>query len=298
MYSNSSSIFSYSPYSFNGMEKDNEVKGEGNSYDFGARMLDTRVGRWVSVDPLASKYPAISPYVTVGNMPTIAIDPNGKEIIIIGKDGKTYNYEPMMTNYTDSPQDVQDVIMGLNLMYNNVEGAKEKIDFLDGIQEGGIKLRLTENFGPVNKFYPPSNGDPTYGDLYFNPNQADVLNEKGDAQSPIVALAHELQHGFDYFKVYDDYDKAVTPAEIKIAEENVSKLYDSEYQEIKTTTQGLEPETAKYFNNGIRTEYTAPIEIRYVGCITCTSPLPPPTEKANNQINSTNESLKTQPKFK
>ena len=32
-------------YGFNGMEKDDKVKGEGNSYDFGARMYDSRIGR-------------------------------------------------------------------------------------------------------------------------------------------------------------------------------------------------------------------------------------------------------------
>ena len=29
-------------YSFNGMEKDDEIKVDNNSYDFGARMLDPR----------------------------------------------------------------------------------------------------------------------------------------------------------------------------------------------------------------------------------------------------------------
>ena len=32
-------------YGFNGMEKDSELKGSGNSYDFGARMSDSRLGR-------------------------------------------------------------------------------------------------------------------------------------------------------------------------------------------------------------------------------------------------------------
>ena len=49
-------------YGFNGMERDEEIKGAGNSYDFGARMQDPRLGRWLSIDPLAAKYPAFSPY--------------------------------------------------------------------------------------------------------------------------------------------------------------------------------------------------------------------------------------------
>jgi RHS repeat-associated protein len=65
---------------FNGMEKDDEVKGGGNSYDFGARMYDARVGRWLTIDPLLRKYPSLSPYNFVSNNPLIFVDPNGKEI--------------------------------------------------------------------------------------------------------------------------------------------------------------------------------------------------------------------------
>ncbi len=40
-------------YGFNGKEKDDEVKGEGNSLDFGARMYDSRLGRFLSIDKYA-----------------------------------------------------------------------------------------------------------------------------------------------------------------------------------------------------------------------------------------------------
>ncbi|MEN9998798.1 MAG: hypothetical protein RI922_1788 [Bacteroidota bacterium] len=67
MYSNSSSIFSYSPYSFQGQEHDDEVKGDGNSVNYKYRMCDPRVGRFFAVDPLASQIPHYSPYIFSGN---------------------------------------------------------------------------------------------------------------------------------------------------------------------------------------------------------------------------------------
>ena len=70
-------------YGFNGYEKDDEIKGEGNSYDFGARLYDSRIGRWLSVDPLASKNLFESPYVFVHDNPLIYIDPDGRDAIII-----------------------------------------------------------------------------------------------------------------------------------------------------------------------------------------------------------------------
>jgi RHS repeat-associated protein len=69
-------------YGFNGMEKDDELKGIGNSYDFGARMLDPRVGRFLSRDPLSRNFPFESNYVYVSNNPQIYTDPTGEAKIL------------------------------------------------------------------------------------------------------------------------------------------------------------------------------------------------------------------------
>ena len=74
-----------SNYSFNGKEKDDEVYGDGNSYDFDARMLDPRLGRWLSVDPKHYKYPSYSPYHYGYDSPIITIDIDGAEnVVVIG----------------------------------------------------------------------------------------------------------------------------------------------------------------------------------------------------------------------
>jgi RHS repeat-associated protein len=81
MVSFSNTEFQYS-FGFNGMEKDNEMKGEGNSLDFGARIYDSRLGRWLAVDKLKFKHPYVSPYNFVLNKPLLFIDPNGKDVYI------------------------------------------------------------------------------------------------------------------------------------------------------------------------------------------------------------------------
>ena len=65
-------------YGFNGYERDDEVKGSGNSYDFGARIYDPRIGRFLSIDPKYKSYPYWSPYLFGANNPIRFIDIYGE----------------------------------------------------------------------------------------------------------------------------------------------------------------------------------------------------------------------------
>jgi len=56
-------------YGFNGKENDNEVKGEGNQQDYGMRIYDNRLGRFLSVDPITKEYPELTPYQFASNTP-------------------------------------------------------------------------------------------------------------------------------------------------------------------------------------------------------------------------------------
>lgn len=55
------------------------MKGDGNQYDYGFRIYDPRLGRFLSVDPLFKGYPWYTPYQFAGNMPIWAIDLDGLE---------------------------------------------------------------------------------------------------------------------------------------------------------------------------------------------------------------------------
>ena len=66
-------------FSFNGKENDNEVKGEGGQQDYGMRIYDTRLGRFLSVDPLYSDYPMLTSYQFASNKPIRYIDIDGNE---------------------------------------------------------------------------------------------------------------------------------------------------------------------------------------------------------------------------
>jgi len=77
-------------FGFNGKENDNEVKGTGNQQDYGMRIYDPRLGRFLSVDPLAMSNVSISTYCFADNSPIYKIDKNGSDgVIILDEEHKT-----------------------------------------------------------------------------------------------------------------------------------------------------------------------------------------------------------------
>jgi len=66
-------------YGFQGQEKDDEIKGEGNSVNYNYRMHDPRIGRFFAVDPLQKSFSWNCPYVFSGNSVIAFIELEGLE---------------------------------------------------------------------------------------------------------------------------------------------------------------------------------------------------------------------------
>jgi len=71
-------------FGFNSQEKDNEIYGEGNAYSFEFRTYDPRLGRFMSLDPLQSKFPNTSPYCFAMNSVLAFAELEGAEIKVTG----------------------------------------------------------------------------------------------------------------------------------------------------------------------------------------------------------------------
>ena len=102
-------------YGFNGQEKDNEIYGDGQSYNFGARLYDSRLGSWWNVDPELN--PSLSPYIFSNNNPILFMDPNGEDPREGGKvlnvDTKRFNVLPSstLTSHTSFKKRINDKAM-------------------------------------------------------------------------------------------------------------------------------------------------------------------------------------------
>ena len=134
-------------YAFNGMEKDDEVKGSGNSYDFGARMYDPRIGRWLSRDPLFKYYPDLSDYNYAANNPIFFVDVDGR--ILRDKEGNIIytkvppeEYEPETRHWPTRP--FIDVTIQQVYIYSDA-GEKIKVDLITVALDVPSDTKIQEN---------------------------------------------------------------------------------------------------------------------------------------------------------
>ena len=92
-------------YSFNGKESDREASdlGEGTQ-DYGFRIYNPSLGKFLSVDPLRYEYPELTPYQFASNTPIMAIDLDGLEAAIAiytVENGKDISLEIQLVAYPD-----------------------------------------------------------------------------------------------------------------------------------------------------------------------------------------------------
>jgi len=93
-------------YGYNGKEKDDEIKGEANSLDYGFRIYDPRVGKFLSVDPLFRDFPWNSTYAFAENRPIDGVDLEGLEYVSAVKWARSQIADytiPFMLSSADPP---------------------------------------------------------------------------------------------------------------------------------------------------------------------------------------------------
>lgn len=66
-------------YGFNGKESDPELYEDGNIYDYGFRIYNSRLGKFLSTDPLFKNFPWYTPYQFAGDKPIACLDLDGLE---------------------------------------------------------------------------------------------------------------------------------------------------------------------------------------------------------------------------
>jgi RHS repeat-associated protein len=133
-------------YGFNGKENDREVKGDGNQYDYGFRIYDSRIGRFLSVDPLTKTYPWYTPYQFAGNKPIWATDVDGLE----ENTASTYVYKPSVLGLRPAFRGVISITNATSqTAHRTFEGDISKLSKADqsGFSRGIVNALVGSNIG-------------------------------------------------------------------------------------------------------------------------------------------------------
>ncbi|MGZ3890502.1 MAG: RHS repeat domain-containing protein, partial [Mucilaginibacter sp.] len=122
-------------YSFNDKEQDGEsVSTSGNTQDYGARIYNPSLGKFLSVDPLTKKYPELTPYQFASNTPIWCLDLDGLEGLI-----------GIVRNATGSDKNNQTLANGRVIPTGDISGSTYVIGTtFQPLTQGGTYLRVIQ----------------------------------------------------------------------------------------------------------------------------------------------------------
>ena len=234
-------------YGFNGKEKVNETYGEGNTYDFGDRMYDPRLVRWMSIDPEFKKYPEFSGYIFAANNPLYFIDLKGREIIIhyINEHGEAAQFKYMPRITPPNNDFVKNTIEALNAIHK-VEGEPQNT-INQFAHAKNVTVNINNSAISTTDVKTATNGkDAT---INWNDKAGGAITDDngkatGETQSPMTILAHEIGHAKHAASDNADFKK-----------DKNTPLPNFDNQEEKNQINGIEKDVAKYYGEGIRTNH-------------------------------------------
>ena len=138
-------------YTFSGKERDEET---GYSY-FGARHYNSDLSIWLSVDPMADKYPSTSPYTYCANNPVRLVDPDGRDWVVslLKKDDGRTTITFQATFYT-SKEDASILQGGIEIWKSQTDGYTYTCDGVTYDIEFVFDVKIYGSYGEASAAFP------------------------------------------------------------------------------------------------------------------------------------------------
>jgi len=264
---NSSFLILNWSYTFSAKERDSET---GLSY-FGSRYYSSDLSVWLSVDPMASKYPSLSPYTYCANNPVKVVDPDGEEIVIfVNKTKYTYNGKDFVdgngnvATFSKNSFEYR-VLSDLNKLNNSkcnmIRGKLQ--DMMKSKHQHSIVNRTTSDgvgFNrPIDENLAEEYGKGTDTETGYNPFATKSVCADGGYVS-CATLAHELLgHGWNNDQGLHESDNHRTENGIKFEEINAINVQNKvlvEYHQMPRSLVGKPGESKQIPVNLLNHYYT------------------------------------------
>jgi len=167
-------------YKFTEKERDTET-----AYDyFGARYYNNKLGVWLSVDPLAEKYPGWNPYNYTKNNPVVFYDPDGREIRYKGTQEEQKRQKEIVAK-------IEKTLAGKEIVneLSKKDGKDTYIQFgeLPGKKTGDIEVIVAVRTDKISKAEKA-----TFRSTII------TLDDKKQGYSSVRTLSHELLHSYQH----------------------------------------------------------------------------------------------------
>lgn len=194
--------------------------------DFGARLYDPLTLAWDSPDPLADKYPSLSPYAYCAGDPVNFIDPDGKRIII-GSAFRRFMSKLGVNNYEAK---VQSQIEELKNIHPEIN------DMISFIEDSPITIKVVH---PAT--YHDSQGNHFVFNAFYRSDKTTMYDPENDilpsgkTRPAIIGLAHEFAHVENFLKgteVQVNRDKARHGDKNEIEKLNEDELHSIQIENL------------------------------------------------------------------
>jgi RHS repeat-associated protein len=196
-------------FKYNGKELQDDL--DLDWYDYGARMYDASIGRFMVTDRFSEKYYDFSPYQYGANNPVLYVDVNG-DSIRINKGSRNLTYmvnedgSSSITDENGQEYNGKRITKGKKAgQYKGFVGRAQKA--LDDVREGGETGNKVVSSLHDSKFHDviiksgsnSFNAEGNNWTISWNPNtKMGGLDETGNTSRPsFIGLAHELGHAYD-----------------------------------------------------------------------------------------------------
>lgn len=234
-------------YGFTGKEISQEMADGSSMYDFGARVYNSSVARWLSREPLSDYYSSLSPYAYAANVPISFTDSDGGVLEPAFPEGtsdaqRAYLkpiFDEIIEIFAKYSEQIR-ILKESHYVFKVRINTQSHNEFGGEVVEGDKKIWIAE---------PAVNWDPFNAFSNIWPEGGQVVN-----QSPAQCLFHELIHLYGYYFQDGYVGRGILPTGVRVPINTKRRLERGYYTKARKTP--ITDDFLDYFLGDNRYKYT------------------------------------------